>query len=92
MAIDYAPEDKEYLLRTSLDRMLIVNSALIAPKQTKNTQGVAGIKLTKKAVLQSVRPLREAELADEHRYRTKTIPSMGAKIAAEDLASQLTLD
>ena len=91
VAIDYAPEDKEYLLRTSLDRMLIVNSALIAPKQTKNTQGVAGIKLTKKAVLQSVRPLREAELADEHRYRTKTIPSMGAKIAAEDLASQLTL-
>ena len=91
VAVYWVPEDSEFLLRTSLDRMLIVNSALIAPKQTKNTQGVAGIKLTKNAVLQTVVPLARAELQDEHRYRTKTIPSMGAKIAAEDLASQLTL-
>ena len=47
--------------------------------------------LKKKAVLSSVQEFSEGMLENAHRYRTKTIPSMGAKIAAEDLASQLTL-
>ena len=71
--------------------MLLVHSAQISEKQTKNTAGVGVITLKKNQTIVSVRPASELELADPHRYRVRTLPAMGAILRAEDLAEQTKL-
>ena len=87
----YLPEETELAIQTSAGRMLLVHSAQISEKQTKNTAGVGVITLKKNQTIVSVRPASELELADPHRYRVRTLPAMGAILRAEDLAEQTKL-
>lgn len=82
---------KEFLLRSSADRALLLNSEVIATKSTRSTQGVAVLTLKKKAVLSSVQEFSEGMLENAHRYRTKTLPSTGSLLKEEDLYDQLQL-
>ena len=84
-------EPKEFLLRSSADRALLLNSEVIATKATRSTQGVAVLTLKKKAVLSSVQEFSEGMLENAHRYRTKTLPSTGSLLKEEDLYDQLQL-
>lgn len=87
----YVAEDAEFLLTSTTGRMLLVHSGAVAGKTTKNTQGVAVMTLKKSAKLALVKPHLIGSLANEHRYRTKTLPAAGMMPRPEDLGEQLTL-
>lgn len=84
------PEDTQLLLTSGDTRMLLVHSGLIAPKVTKNSQGVQVMALKKKHTLTGIRAYTGG-FADAKRYQTNTLPGAGALPKAGDLAEQLTL-
>ena len=89
---DYILEDRDYLMTSTQGRMLIVGSGAIAPKTTRDTQGVAVMTLKKNAKVTSAAPLTEANCpASPHRFRTKTLPAAGSMPKAEDFGEQLKL-
>ena len=85
-------EDKEFLLKASSGRMLLIHSGAINLKTTRSTQGVAVMKLKKGHRLFEISEYVEGTFAKPQRYRTKTLPSLGAMPANEDSTDeQLTL-
>ena len=85
-------EDKEFLLKASSGRMLLIHSGAINLKTTRSTQGVAVMKLKKGHRLFEISEYVEGTFAKPQRYRTKTLPTLGAMPANEDsTAEQLTL-
>ncbi len=87
----HLPEDCEIAIY-SLNRLLVINTASLAPKNTRSAQGVNVMTLKKGQAIVAVKLLAEADIASPARYRTKTLPSTGALIKDEDaLERQLTL-
>lgn len=77
-AILCLPQDGEVLLDSSCGRRLLLDSALVPAKATKDNQGVQVMTLKKGAVLQSAQLYQEGMLEEPERYRLKTLPSRGA--------------
>ena len=85
-------EDKEFLLKASSGRMLLIHSGAINLKTTGSTEGVAVMKLKKGHRLFEISEYVEGTFAKPQRYRTKTLPTLGAMPANEDSTDeQLTL-
>ena len=76
--------DEQIVLYSSDDRAMIISTALLLPKTTRNTQGVAVMGLNKKAVLKRVTPLEGSGIVNQSRYRCKNLPSKGSLIKEED--------
>ena len=87
----FIPEETELAIRTSAGRMLLVGTAQISEKATRDSIGVAVITLKKNQTIESVKPAAEAELANPHRYRVRSLPAAGALLREEDTAEQMTL-
>lgn len=87
----YLPEEREIVLRSSAGRMLIVNTAMIAAKSARDTQGVQVMTLSKKGsrVMEAM-PYTEA-LPNEHRLRTRTLPAAGGIVRTLEEGEQLQL-
>ena len=85
-------EEMEISIQTSGDRMLLVNTAQIPQKSTKNTAGVNVISLKKGQKIAAVRMASSLELKDPHRFRVRSLPAVGALLRAEDLMEQISLD
>lgn len=90
-AVVYATEEGEYMLRSSNGKILLFNSAAISVKTTKNTQGVAVMTQRKGHRLMSAEPYVDGILLSPHRYRTKTLPSAGSTLKAEEKGEQMSL-
>ena len=87
----YVKEDREVLLTASSGRMLLFHTGLIAPKTTKNTQGVQAMNLKKGQRLMSARLYEEGMLQNPNRYK-KSLPALGAlPEAGENAGEQLKL-
>ena len=71
-------EDKEVLFTASSGRMLLVHTGALALKTTRSTQGVAVMKLKKGHRLFSLSEYREGTFKKPQRYRTKSLPALGA--------------
>ena len=84
-------QECDLVLRSSNDKLMVLNTALIPEKTTKNTQGVSAMRLNKGCTVVAATYLEDVSLGDVHRYRSRQIPYGGAKLAAEDVAEQLTL-
>ena len=84
-------EECELAIYTSAGRMLLVNSAQVPAKQTKNTAGVNVVTLKKNQSIIHVRRAANLELTDPHRYRVRTLPAAGAILRGEDTAEQMQL-
>lgn len=91
-AIRYIDTDKQFILSTTAGRYLIFNTGAISAKTTKDTQGVAVMTLKKGHKLCKVEDFTEDRFAKPARYRTKTLPSAGALLSAEDSGEQLKLE
>ena len=79
----------ELLVAYSTDnRCLIFSTALLLPKTTRATQGVAVLTLRKKAQLDFAAPLAGSNIQNESRYRAKAIPAAGAVLKAEEAPQQ----
>ena len=76
--------DQELAVYSTEPRCLIFHSALLAPKTTRSTQGVAVMTLKPKYRLESVRPLAETAIAGQSRYRVRAVPAAGALLRQED--------
>ena len=76
--------DTELVLYSGDGRAAVISTAMLLPKTTRNTQGVAVMTLRKKAVLIDAVPLKDSGIENVSRYRSKTIPSAGAILKDED--------
>ena len=76
--------DDQIALYTSDGRAAVVSTALLLPKTTRNTQGVAVVSLKKKASLLHAVPVQESGIVNLSRYRSRTVPTAGALIKEED--------
>ncbi len=81
-------EDKEILLKSSSGRMLLVHSGALALKSTRSTQGVAVMKLKKGQRLFEIEEYKEGTFAKPQRYRTRSLPALGALLSNEDMADE----
>jgi DNA gyrase subunit A len=81
MALD---TDTQMVVYSTDGRALIFSTALLTPKTTRNTQGVAVMSLKKKATVSHVSLLEGSGIVTESRYRCKTIPGAGMGLKEED--------
>ena len=77
-------EDCDVLFTASSGRMLLVHTGAVPLKTTRSTQGVAVMKLKKGQRLFSVKPYVEGTFQKPQRYRSKSLPALGALPSAED--------
>lgn len=78
----FIKEETELLLKSTNGRMLIVNTASLPAKTTKDNGGVAVMTQKKGQRVSEVLLYEKGSLEDEHRYRTRNLPAAGSKKAA----------
>ena len=70
-------EDGQILLTASNGRLLLLPTALLPAKATKDQQGLQVMKLTKGSVVSAAEIYQPDTLEGEHRYLAKALPSRG---------------
>lgn len=88
----YIKEDTDIVLCSSSGRMLLINTAGILPKSTKDTQGISAMKLKKTHKVVSVHLHKPDEFEKEWRFRAKNLPAAGALPGEKDFAEQMTFN
>ena len=84
--------EREIAVFTTEGRALVFQSALLQPKTSRTTQGVALVNLKTKYRLERAAFLEETGIKNVSRYRVRTIPAAGALLKDEDRGEeQLTL-
>ncbi len=91
VAMFHVEEDREFMLISTSGRRLIVHTGAIAPKTTRDTQGVQAMTLKGQHRLNEVVPFEDSMSVKAARYRTKSLPAAGATPLAEDVGEQMTL-
>lgn len=86
----YIKEDTDIVLSSSGGRRLLINTAGVLPKTTKDTQGIAAMKLKKTQKVISIHIHFENEFEKEWRFRSKNLPAAGALPGEADIAEQIT--
>ena len=84
-------EDCDLVAESTAGRILLFNTGSLAPKTTKDTQGIAVMTLKKGHRLKLVREYQPGEFAKPYRYKPKNLPAAGALLSAEDTGEQLSL-
>jgi len=77
-------EDKEVAVFSSDGRVTIFSSSLMAPKTTRNTQGVQVFSLKRNRVIERADFLENTHIKEPSRYRVRNIPGAGAILRPED--------
>ena len=77
-------QDREVAVYSTEPRCLIFHTALLAPKTTRTTQGVAVMNLKPKYRLDTAVYLDETPIANQSRYRVRAVPAAGALLRQED--------
>ena len=76
--------DCELAFYSTEPRVLVVNTALLAPKSTRTAQGVNVLTMKPKYHLEHVCPVEETHIKNLGRYRGRNIPAAGALLREED--------
>lgn len=88
----YLEEDTDIVLVSQSGRRLLLNTAVVLPKTTKNTQGVQAMTIKKKNdKVVGLHIYKQGEFEKEWRFRPKNLPAAGALLSAGDVGEQLTL-
>ncbi len=87
----YFKEDCDLLLKSTNNRMLLVNTALIPAKTTKDNGGIAVMTQKKGQRIFTAEPCDIETIENPHRYRTKNLPAAGA-LPQKGQATQTALD
>ncbi|MBO7739732.1 MAG: topoisomerase IV [Oscillospiraceae bacterium] len=77
-------EEKEIAMFSTEGRALVFNSAQLAPKSTRDSQGVAVMTLKTKYRLRGAMWLEETSIKNVSRYRVRSLPAAGALLKPED--------
>ncbi len=84
--------ETEVALFTSEGRALIFQTALLQPKASRSTQGVAVARLKAQQSVTHGCPAAETAIRNAARYRVRTLPALGARLLDEDAGNtQLSL-
>lgn len=84
----YLEDDREVLFKASSGRMLLVHTGALSLKATRSTQGVAVMKLKKGHRLFEISEYKEGAFAKPQRYRTRSLPALGALPSNEDTSDE----
>ena len=84
----YIKDDREVLFKASSGRMLLVHTGALSLKTTRSTQGVAVMKLKKGHRLFEISEYKEGFFAKPQRYRTRSLPALGALPSNEDTSDE----
>ena len=77
-------EDRELALISTEPRALLLHTALLVPKTTRSTQGVAVMNMKPRYHLDRVCTPEESGITNLARYRVRSIPAAGALLREED--------
>ncbi len=91
-SIFHIKEDREILLKSSNGRMLIVNTAQIPSKASKENGGIAVMTQKKGQRISEVLLHEKGTMESEHRYRTRNLPAAGSKRPSNEGAEQTKLE
>ncbi|MBP3599704.1 MAG: topoisomerase IV [Clostridia bacterium] len=78
----YIKEDTELLLKSTNGRMLIVGTAAIPSKTTKDNGGINVMTQKKGQRILEASLYTKGDLDSDHRYRTRNLPAAGSKLPA----------
>ncbi len=81
-------EDAELAVESSDTRTLVFHSSLLAPKTTRNTQGVGVLSLKKQRTVVRAGLLADTPIKNISRYRVRAIPAAGALLKEEDTGEE----
>ena len=81
-------EDGQVVVYSTDGRAMIFSTAMLTPKTTRATIGVAVLTLRKKAALDFAAPLEKSNIANLTRYKAKNLPSAGAVLKPEEAPEQ----
>ena len=81
-------EEAQLAVYSTEGRAMIFSTAQLTPKTSRDTQGVAVMTLKKNALVHRAALLPDSGIVNQSRYRTKTIPSVGALLKDEDSGNQ----
>ena len=87
----YVKEECDLLISSTNGRMLIVNTASLSAKITKDNAGIAVMTQKKGQRVYTVEVYNKGSLENEHRYRTKNLPAAGS-LKSSGTAKQTQLD
>ena len=87
----YFREDCDIILKSTNNRMLIVNTASIPAKAAKDNGGIAVMTQKKGQRIYTAESYTKGTLDNEHRYRTKNLPAAGS-LPQTGVATQSKLD
>lgn len=85
----YVKEETELLLKSTNGRMLIVNTASIPAKATKDNGGIAVMTQKKGQRVSEAVAYTAGMLENDHRYRTKNLPAAGSKLPTGEVKQQM---
>ena len=85
------PQDARLWLEASNGRVMIVDSARVAAKTARDTQGVQIFSLKGAHRLTKLLLYRDGMIGSEHRYMPRTLPSAGYTPREEDVMEQTML-
>jgi DNA gyrase subunit A len=86
--IIFLEEDKELMLTSSGGRILLLHTGSVNAKTSKTTQGIAIMRMKKGQYLESIKEYPEDMFKKPSRYRTKTLPALGAFLTEEDSGNE----
>lgn len=84
----FLTEDIELVAYSSINKVLIFDTAAIAPKTTRDSQGVQVMKGKKGSTLKILKRLEDGTFPDPDYYRTKNIPAIGCYLKEEDTGEE----
>lgn len=87
----YIPEDCDLLISSTSGKYLILNTALVLPKATRDTIGVNVMTQKRSCVVSEAKIFTPGDLSMDYRYRARKLPSAGVMLADGDNADQLHL-
>lgn len=87
----YIPEDCDLLISSTSGKYLILNTALVLPKSTRDTIGVNVMTQKRSCVVSEAKIFTPGELSMDYKYRARKLPSAGAMLADGDNSAQLHL-
>ena len=91
-SIFHIKEDREILLKSSNGRMLIINTAQIPSKASKENGGIAVMTQKKGQRVTEVSLYEKGNMESDHRYRARNLPAAGSKKPSGEGAEQTKLE
>lgn len=83
--------DSEYIMKSSANRFLLMNSADLLIKTTRSSQGISVLKMKRGQVLTFVVPFEEGKMKNPERLRANNLPSAGFSLRPNDEFEQLQI-